>query len=62
MKTLRKLFDPRVTDEKVGAIHAEANAIVEKSSQQFKSTNDLLKKNGVTLRIYIATGGGHHGN
>lgn len=59
LKTLRKIFDPKVTDKKVKAISKEANDVIKDASKRIQSHNDLLKKNGVTLRIFIASGGHH---
>ncbi len=60
LKTLKKLFLSRITDSQVDAINAESESILDVASQKTQSQIDLLKKNGVTLRIFIATGGDHH--
>lgn len=62
MSFLKKLLFPGETDRKVEAIQAESKAMLEDAERMAKRHNDLLRKNGVTLRVYIATGGDKHGN
>ncbi len=59
---LRKLFT-REVDRQVEAIYNdEVSQPLHKAGKTADSLNRLLKKNGVTLQIYIATGGDkHHG-
>jgi len=59
MKTIRKLFFPSETDNKVKAINKESKAMLEDTSRIAKRHKALLDKNGFTMRIYIQTGGDH---
>ncbi len=62
LNMLKRLFLSRPTDEKVAAINEERRAILQDVSKVAKRHRDLLKKNGVALQIYIATGGDKHGH
>lgn len=53
---LRHIFS-KDTDKKTDAIYNEVSEIAKKSADSSKRLEKLLKKNGVTLQIYIATGG-----
>jgi hypothetical protein len=59
---LKKLFLPSYTDKEVASINDESKRILHESDVRVKRHNQLLAKNGVTLRIYIATGGDHRGS
>jgi hypothetical protein len=59
MNLLKKLFFPSATDRQVKSINAESKAMLEDSNQMARRHIELLKKNGVTLRVYIATGEKH---
>lgn len=59
LKTLKKIFFPSVTDNKVAAIQQESRAMLEEASKTAQRHKALLEKNGFTMRIYIATGGDH---
>lgn len=61
---LRHIFS-KDTDKKTDAILDEVSVIAKKSADSSKRLEKLLKADGVTLQIYIATGGldrGKHGN
>lgn len=61
MNFLKKLFTNE-TDRKVAEIQAHNEKIAKETSKAALDLKRLLKKNGVTLQIYIATGGDkHHG-
>lgn len=53
---LRHLFSKK-TDRMVDAKLDEVSRIAKKSAASSKRLENLLKKDGVTLQIYIATGG-----
>lgn len=62
LRLIRKLFSKEV-DRKVDAIFAdEINPSLKSADKTAASLTTLLKKNGVTLQIYIATGGDKHGH
>lgn len=52
-------FMNKKTDEKVEAILKETSETTKDTAKVAKELRDLLKKNGVTLQIFIATGGEH---
>lgn len=54
MKIWQLLFK---TDEKVDSIHEDTARILGEAADEAKQLRDLLRKNGVTMQIYIATGG-----
>lgn len=63
LKTIKRLIFPSVTDNTVKEIQESSKVELDVASHKIKSHNDLLKKNGVTLKIFIATGGDHrHGS
>lgn len=47
------------TDQKVHDIHEDTDKILKDTAKEAKQLRDLLRKNGVTMQIYIATGGDH---
>lgn len=57
--TLKKILFPSITDKRVATINADSKQMLQHATVRAKRHNDLLAKNGVTLRIYIATGGDH---
>jgi predicted sulfurtransferase len=57
MTLLKKLFTQKATDQRVDAIYEDVTHKLEDTAKVAKRHRDLLQKNGVTLRIYIATGG-----
>lgn len=57
MALLKKLFTHKATDQKVDAIYKDVSHKLEDTAKVAKSHRDLLQRNGVTLRIYVATGG-----
>lgn len=57
MKWLRLLFT-RQADDIVEAIHSGNEAKLKATSKEAKQLRDLLRKNGITMQIYVATGGG----
>lgn len=58
MEDLKRLLIPHYTDKKVAAIHKETEEALTKTAVVSERYNKLLKKNGVTMRIAIATGHG----
>lgn len=56
MKWYRKIFNNK-TDAKVNAILKSTEKTSQETAVVAKDLHDLLKKNGVTLQIFIATGG-----
>lgn len=61
MNWLKKLFTNE-TDRKVAEIQAHNEKVAKDTAKAASSLTRLLKKNGITLQIYIATGGDKHGN
>lgn len=62
MKLFKKLFT-REVDRQVDAIfHDEVHPQLKSADASASSLNRLLKKNGVTLQIYVATGGDKRGH
>lgn len=59
-RTIRKIFDTRYTDREIQSIQADTTKKLEDTSTVAKRHVELLKKNGVMMQIYIATGGDHH--
>lgn len=59
---LKRLFLAKPTDQTVDRINSESRAVLEDTSTVSKRYRDLLKKNGVALQIYIATGGDKRGH
>jgi hypothetical protein len=55
---LKMLFIPKYTDKKVEAISSETERLLAEAAVTAARYNRLLKKNGVTMRIAIATGHG----
>lgn len=62
MKLLKKILFPSETDERVRSINRESTEMLNNAEEKARRHNELLKRNGVTLRIYIATGGDHRGH
>lgn len=61
MSLLKKIFTNK-TDQQVAQIQAENQKMAKEASKEARALRNLLRKNGVTLQIYIATGGDHrHG-
>jgi hypothetical protein len=58
MESLKMLFVPKYTDKKVDAINLETQKLLADAAKTAARYNRLLKKNGVTMRIAIATGHG----
>jgi hypothetical protein len=58
MDRLKMLFVPKYTDRKVEAISSETERLLAEAAVTAARYNRLLKKNGVTMRIAIATGHG----
>lgn len=58
MDRLKMLFVPKYTDKKVEAISGETERLLAEAAKTAARYNRLLKKNGVTMRIAIATGHG----
>lgn len=58
MEGLKMLFVPKYTDKKVEAISHETEKLLAEAAKTAARYNRLLKKNGVTMRIAIATGHG----
>lgn len=58
MKLLVKLFTHK-TDKIVEEIHEKNRQDLKAASKEAKALKDLLKKNGVSMQIFIATGGDH---
>lgn len=56
---LRHLFRQKPTDDKVNAILNDITRTATETSKSAKKLERLLKNNGVSLQITIATGGGH---
>lgn len=59
MNIFRRLFD---TDRKVAEIQAHNEKVAKDAAKAALGLKRLLAKNGVTLQIYIATGGDKHGH
>lgn len=55
---LRKLFT-NDTDRQVAEIYKDAKKDFDSTAKIAKGHRDLLRKNGVTMQIFIATGGDH---
>lgn len=62
MKRLLKLLFTKQADREVKAIHATSDKILKDTAYEAKQLRDLLKKNGITMQIYVATGGGKDGH
>ncbi len=58
---LKKLFSSE-NDRTVDAINKESAHMLRSAAKQAKRNNDLLKKNGITLQIFIASGGDERGH
>jgi len=58
---LKKLFLPKVTDRKVDTIFVKAKSELENTSRTARRHEELLKKNGFMMGIYIASGGDNRG-
>lgn len=56
IESLKRLFVPHYTDKKVAAIHTENQKLFTESAVVAERYNKMLKKNGVTMRIAIASG------
>lgn len=61
-RTIRKIFDPKYTDMKVEAIKDQNRKVFEDTDRVAKRHVNLLKKDGIMMRIYIASGGDHRGH
>ena len=59
LSMLRKVFDPKYSDRAVEEIQADTKRKLEDTTVVAEKHAALLKKNGVMMRIYIATGGDH---
>lgn len=51
-----------IQDPKVDALKEKIGAHAAKAAKSANKLNRLLEANGITLRIYIATGGKNHGH
>jgi predicted DNA binding CopG/RHH family protein len=56
----KKIFTNK-TDAKVDELNRQSLKKIDDSARVAKRHAELLKKNGVGMRIFIATGGDHHG-
>lgn len=62
MRLLRKLFSSE-TDKRVDQIFEDdIRKPLQESTKAGDDLTALLKKNGVTLKVFIATGGDKHGH
>lgn len=55
----KRLFTNK-TDRQVDKLNQESLQKIQATGLVAKRHADLLKKNGVSMRIFIATGGDHH--
>lgn len=55
-ETLRKIFSKDI-DREVSVITNENSRVLKEAGKAIGKHRDLLKKNGVTMPIFIATGG-----
>lgn len=62
IELLRKVLLPSYTDKRVDEINAENKKAFDDTAETAKRHAELLRKNGVTLRIFIAAGGDKHGH
>lgn len=62
LETLKRILFPSRTDRVVKKYNDESEAMLKEAARVAKSHRDLLRKNGVALQIYIATGGDKHGH
>lgn len=57
----KKIIRQPIQDPKVDAYKQAVSRHAGTAHKSAKKLNELLEANGITLRIYIATGGKHHG-
>lgn len=56
VEDLKRLFIPKYADKQVEAIYDEAKKHLNDSTETIARYNRLLKRNGVVMRIAIASG------
>lgn len=62
MKLWGRVKEAKKTDEKVAEILEDVSKTSADTAKSAKRLEDLLRANGVSLQIVIATGGGHRKN
>lgn len=61
-KALRKIFTKEVDRQEAAILDKAVTPSLRSAGQTADSLHRLLKKNGITLQIYVATGGDKHGH
>lgn len=58
----RKLFDPNYATKEVEAVREDSNRKLKKASNSADKLTRVAKRADVTVVIFTAAGGRHHGN